>query len=474
MQARRTTGVVRAHELDGSPCELDRAAGRARFAGELGGPGAELGEVEPGELRRVRDCVPERDRPLEMRAGLRQAEDRLRLACRFDRRGERLGAAAGGGPVGGELRGCRGVAARELLGEPRVQFLALAGQDRPVDRFRQERVTEAEAAGRLLRDEDTVLDGPAQRLAHLVLRLRRYRAEQRVPDASPGGRGHAQEALRRTVEPRHTLEQQLAQAARERIGPVGGREELLGEERVTFGAGGDRVRQGGRHRGVGAGRQQRRQRVTLERPEVEQRRRARAPNAVGESAHPPGRAGVVGAIGREQENVPVVEVVSEEDDQVERRRVGPMQVLQHQQHGCDVRALGEQRERVLEHPQLRDRGGCVDPPNVSERTQRLGERLVRELCADQIDRTPEQDLESLGARSSRDLGRQAGLADARFPRDECGHARFRTALARARARAPRAHVDVRRRPRWREPPSRPVSRDRRPSPPEDTDTHGRR
>ena len=87
-----------------------------------------------------------------------------------------------------------------------------------------------------------------------------------------------------------------------------------------------------------------------ERPQLEQGRRARAPDAVGESTHPLGRGEVVGAIGREQENSPVVEVVGEEDDQVERRRVRPVQILQHEQHGCGGRAFGEQRERVLEDP----------------------------------------------------------------------------------------------------------------------------
>jgi len=66
-----------------------------------------------------------------MSAGLRQPEHRLSLARRFDRCGERLGVAAGGGPVGSELGGCRGVAARERAGEPPMQLLALAGQDRP-------------------------------------------------------------------------------------------------------------------------------------------------------------------------------------------------------------------------------------------------------------------------------------------------------------------------------------------------------
>ena len=98
---------------------------------------------------------------------------------------------------------------------------------------------------------------------------------------------------------------------------------------------------------------------------------------------------VVGAIGREQQSAPVVEVVGEEDDQVERRRIRPVQVLEHEKHRRSVCALGEQRERVLEHPQLRDRSGSVDPPKLAEWTQRVGERLVRELCADEIDRTPE-------------------------------------------------------------------------------------
>ena len=49
-----------------------------------------------------------------------------------------------------------------------MQLLALAGQDRRVDRLRQQRVAEAEAAGRLVGDEDAVLDRLAQRLAHVA------------------------------------------------------------------------------------------------------------------------------------------------------------------------------------------------------------------------------------------------------------------------------------------------------------------
>ena len=138
----------------------------------------------------------------------------------------------------------------------------------------------------------------------------------------------------------------------------------------------------------------------LERPQLEQGRRARAPHAVGESTHPLGRGEVVRAIGREQENSLVAKVVGEEDDQVERRRVRPVQILQHEQHGCGGRALGEQRERLLEDPQLRLRGRPVDLSKVSERAERLDERLVGQHRADEIDRTPEQDLEALGTGAS--------------------------------------------------------------------------
>ena len=104
VQQRRTGRVLIPGELDGSPCELDRAWRRTGLAGELGGPGAQLGEVEPGEPGRVGHGGPQRERPLQVSSGLRQAEQGLRLACRFDRGGQRLRAATRGRPVRRELR----------------------------------------------------------------------------------------------------------------------------------------------------------------------------------------------------------------------------------------------------------------------------------------------------------------------------------------------------------------------------------
>ena len=102
-----------------------------------------------------------------------------------------------------------------------------------------------------------------------------------------------------------------------------------------------------------------------------------------------------------------------------------MQVLEHEQHGCGGGAPGEQRQRLLEHPQLRAGRLPVSLPGLPERAQRLGEWLVRQLRTDEIDRAPEQDLEPGAAGTSRELGGEPGLADARLSGDEDGRTRPR-------------------------------------------------
>jgi len=112
--------------------------------------------------------------------------------------------------------------------------------------------------------------------------------------------------------------------------------------------------------------------------------------------------------------------VREEDDEIERRGIGPVQVLEHEQHGCGGGGPGEQRQRLLEHPQLRARHLPLGLPGLAERAQRLGERLVRQLGTDEIDRAPEQHLEPGAAGTSRELGSEPGLADARLSYHEDG------------------------------------------------------
>jgi hypothetical protein len=109
--------------------------------------------------------------------------------------------------------------------------------------------------------------------------------------------------------------------------------------------------------------------------------------------------------------------VREEDDEVERRRIRPVQVLDDEQHGRGVRPLGEQRERVLEHRQLRA-GRPRIALELSERAQGVGEGLVRQLRADEIDGLSHENVESAGAGATRELRRQAGLADPGLSLDE--------------------------------------------------------
>ena len=94
VEARGAQRVARLDQIDRLLCELDRVRRHSRLAGQLGRPGAERGQVEAHQLGRVRHGRPQPERPLQVGEGLRQAEHGLRLACRLDRGGQRLGGAA--------------------------------------------------------------------------------------------------------------------------------------------------------------------------------------------------------------------------------------------------------------------------------------------------------------------------------------------------------------------------------------------
>ena len=68
---------------------------------------------------------------------------------------------------------------------------------------------------------------------------------------------------------------------------------------------------------VGVRREKRRQLLAFERRELEHERRARAPDPVLEPPHARGRRWLVRAVGPEQQNLLVADVVREEDEEVE-------------------------------------------------------------------------------------------------------------------------------------------------------------
>jgi hypothetical protein len=95
-----------------------------------------------------------------------------------------------------------------------------------------------------------------------------------------------------------------------------------------------------------------------------------------------------------------------------------VEVFEQEQQRCGSGTLGEERKRLLEHAQLRPGRLGVDLPGHSERAQRLDERLVRKLGADEIDRAPDENLETGVARPSNQLGGEASLPDSGLPGGE--------------------------------------------------------
>jgi len=62
----------------------------------------------------------------------------------------------------------------------------------------------------------------------------------------------------------------------------------------------------------------------------------------------------------------LVPATPEEDDEIERRGIGPVQILQHEQHRRSSGAPGEQRQRRLEHPKLRASRPPGGPPGLPD------------------------------------------------------------------------------------------------------------
>ena len=97
-----------------------------------------------------------------------------------------------------------------------------------------------------------------------------------------------------------------------------------------------------------------------------------------------------------------------------------MQILEHEEHRLGSGALRQQRQHLLEDLELRARLLRSQLPRISERPQGLDHGLVRQLCPDEVDRTPDEDLETRLAGSPLELRRESGLPDARFSGEEDG------------------------------------------------------
>ena len=110
-----------------------------------------------------------------------------------------------------------------------------------------------------------------------------------------------------------------------------------------------------------------------ERPRASARRRMRSR-----------RGELVRAIGHDHEDRTAGEVMGEEDDEVQRRRVCPVQVLEHEQYRARGGTVGEDA-RVPRTPATATRPCVVRAPQWPKG---LDERLEGQFGADQVDRMP--------------------------------------------------------------------------------------
>ena len=326
-----------------------------------------------------------------------------------------------------------------------MQQLALAGQQRVVDRLGEQGVAEAEAARRAVRLEHLALDRLAQRLRERKLVGGHHRCQQPVGDVAPRHGGDAEHLPGGRVEAGHLRQEDVAQSRRQgRLTAGRGGEQLAREERIALRAHEDRLGHRLRERVVAAGRDDRGDVVTRQRSELPRGDLGRAGQAGDERLQALAGAGLVAAVAGDEEDLAPRHRVGEVRHQVERRLVGPVQVLQHQHDDRGAAEAIDDREHLGEepHPRLRARillrrrrravdETCHQPrqlPQVrhqlgqlrraAQGPQRVDDRQVRQAGSDQLDAAPFEHRRAAGVGARGELADQPRLADPRRAADQ--------------------------------------------------------
>ena len=374
--------VVGRPQVEGEP--LTDPAGQVHFLVPLVGPGGEglpqppeqvHGPVDVAAVRRVGRgqqaelAARHPGRLLRLGHPLPQGERLVVVPVRLGRRAEPLGFVAG--PDGGGERprdvvagqavlGQLGQGSRHgqplLLGQQRahraVQPGSLAREQVTVDGLAQQGVPEHVALGAVGHEQ---LAGDGLPHGGLVLGRRQARRglDQLVVGLAAGHRRRAEHLLGGVGKLFHPAEQQRrqpgGQALLRAIPADRGGEQFLGVVRVALGPGHDVVQPGGVDPSVRGRRQVLGQVRGIQRGEID-RDDAGQPEQLGH--HGPERVPpvqVVGPVGADQRDPFPVQHPGQERDQVPGRGVGPVQVLEHQQHRARGRELGEQAEHAAEH-----------------------------------------------------------------------------------------------------------------------------
>ncbi len=240
-QGRAPARVVLRHELEGAAQQRLLATRVAGRVGRRRGPHQHVDAAAAGEPLRIRDSLPELERPLEQRLGLGGRVHALGSARGTHGRGERARLIAGSAPVLRHLRRDMGAglarldAGLEHPAERGVHRGALTREQVVVDHLAEQRVAEGVAAV-LADDGDLGRHRLAQTLAELGAVRLADRLEQSLARAGLAG-DPAQQLLCAGREPLDAQHQGVAQSRRQRPAAVeAGGEDLLGEEGVALGA----------------------------------------------------------------------------------------------------------------------------------------------------------------------------------------------------------------------------------------------
>jgi len=312
--------------------------------------------VHAGRLLRLVDPLPQGQGLVVVAVRLGRRAEPLGFLSGPDRRGERTGDVVAGQAVLGQLgRGSR-PGQPLLLGQQcahrAVQPGPLARQQVPVDGLAQQGVPE-DVALRAVGHEQLMRDGLPY--GGLVLGRRQARGgpDQLVVGLAAGHRRRAEYLLGGVGQLLHPVEQQRrqpgGQAVVRAIPAEGGGEQFLGVVGVALGPGHDVVQLGGTDPALRGRRQVLGQGRGIQRGEAD-RDDAGQPEQLGH--HRPERVPavqVVGAVGADQRDPLPVQHPGQERDQVPGGGIGPVQVLEHQQHRGRRGELGEQAEHPAEH-----------------------------------------------------------------------------------------------------------------------------
>ena len=268
-------------------------------------------------------------------------------------------------------------------------------------------------------------------------------------DVPPDGRGRAHELLGGRIESCEVADEHVTERRRDRIAVVGGGQQLLGDERVAVRAGEHALDQLALRHGPQDAGQQRAQVDGPKAREVD----PLDPTGAADPRQPGAelRAGLSLVVAERgyDEHALVAQVAHDEREQVERRGIGPVHVLddpddrlaigqaaQHSEQQLEQAALGQRpvgratgcsqlgQQAGELGPGVADQPQPLAPPDLlAHPAQRLDHGQQRRRTAGELDATSDRHARPRRLRAVRELRHEPRLADAGLAADE-DRARF--------------------------------------------------